>query len=173
MIWHKWRLIMATKIKEECIYAEARLVPYEGTNAFKIGTSMCTGCGVRVNSESGEPVEGVSCPINNRMQVGINAETSQEMIVQIQNTVDAKVEAALEEERLKLKNEHDANVANAKQEAVTAKQEALATVEELKALHAKELKAQQDKYEEDMKDITEKHNKELAAANAPKASQKP
>ncbi len=157
---------MATKVKETCNYTDSRLVPYEGKNEFKIGTSMCSGCGSRVDSETGEPIEGVQCPVVVRQQVGINAETSQDMIAQMQMTVDQKVEEAVKAEKIAIADQHAAELETARGEVETTKAEAIAALEAQKAEHVKELKAQQEQFEETLKEINTKHANELKEAVA-------
>lgn len=162
---------MATKTKETCIYTDSRLVEYEGTNQFKLGTSMCSGCGTRVNSVSGEPVEGAVCPVNARTQPGINAETSQEMIAQVQAASDAKVAEAVEQRENELKSQYEVEMATAQNLVNTARAEAEEAMAELKTQHAKEIKTLNEEHEAVLEEIAKKHDAELKKATAAKPQQ--
>lgn len=157
---------MATKVKETCIYTDARLDVYEGTNPFKVGTSMCTGCGTRVDSVTGEPIEGLTCPVQTRAQTGINAETSQEALAQIMAANEKKVAEAVAAKEAEMKAQYEVEMATAQNLLNTSRAESEEAMAEQKKAHDKEIAALKAEHEETLNEIAKEHEAALKKATA-------
>lgn len=85
----------ATEKITECVVNGSAIIPYDGDNEFKKGTAFCTGCGIRVDSTSGLPVPGVTCPVQEKRDITSTIEQSQDIINQLQSSVDEKIDEAV------------------------------------------------------------------------------